>query len=152
MLGSETFLAIICISCHSFYEREFLQNDSKIQKYLMFEFFRKKRNWHVLCITNLYILFVMQGCYYWRDLDVLESNTDPVILHSDPVENGTMVLNRQTNTAFVVVKDENDPENLRFQWWIGGEGPLGFAEPLPTTEDGFQGSRVNIPRDEKYVF
>ena len=111
--------------------------------------YNRKINWHTLC---LYLLctWILPSCYYWRDLDVLESNTPPQILHSDPIENGLMVLNRQVNTAFVVVKDENDPENLRFQWWIGGEGPLGFAEPLPTTEEGFQGSRVSIPADSKY--
>ena len=115
----------------------------------MNESIRNTISWHNICFLILYTWFV-PSCYYWRDLDVLESNTPPIILHSDPVENGLMVLNRQNNTAFVVVKDDNDPESLRFQWWIGGEGPLGFAEPLPASEEGFQGSRVNIPQDEKF--
>ena len=80
---------------------------------------------------------------------MLESNTPPQILHSDPIENGLVVLNRQVNTAFVVVKDENDPENLRFQWWIGGEGPL-VSSNLCLPPKRFQGSRVSIPADSKY--
>ena len=48
---------------------------------------------------------------------MLESNTPPQILHSDPVESGLMVLNRQINTAFVVVKDGTDLSYNSLKIW-----------------------------------
>ena len=75
---------------------------------------------------------------------MLESNTPPQILHSDPSKNGLMVLN--VVNIICSGKRENDPENLRFQWWIGGEGPWVSLSLCLPPKKVFRG-RVSIPTD-----
>ena len=102
---------------------------------------------HIFCM----IIFVFHsGCFYWQGIDQIESNSPPQITHSDPESGGYMILNSEQNTAFVVVTDANDPESLRFQWWISGEGILGYAEPIPSNESGFIGSKLTIGKESHW--
>ena len=74
----------------------------------------------------------------------------PTILHSDPRNDEAMQIIKESNTAFVVVQDSNDPESLRFQWWISGEGVLGYAEPLTGEDEDFIGSKITLPHEASW--
>ena len=78
-----------------------------------------------------------------QPFEINEPNMPPVILHSDPAETDFLILNNDSTTVFVVVQDENDPENIEFHWWISGIGPIGTAEPL--TGNGYIGSKLMLP-------
>jgi hypothetical protein len=95
--------------------------------------------WHVICL-----LFISNtGCLYLQPFEIDEPNMAPTILHSDPAETDFLNMNNDTTTVFVIVQDENDPENLEFHWWISGIGPIGTAEPL--TGNGYIGSKLQLP-------
>lgn len=95
------------------------------------------RVWHAFCF-----IMMNTGCLYLQPFEIDEPNMAPTILHSDPAETDFLNMNNDTTTVFVIVQDENDPENLEFHWWISGIGPIGTAEPL--TGNGYIGSKLQL--------
>lgn len=117
--------------------------------------------WHTICrvtsehreqsllIRWILLLFLfMNGCYYWRPLEVYTPNYPPEILYSDPSNGTTMQLQiSQNNSAFVVVQDLDDSDTLQFQWFISGAILLGPGESFSQGE--FVGSKITIVNAEE---
>lgn len=103
----------------------------------IFTYIRALFFWHAFCLTN--------GCLYIGSLEEVEINDAPAIISSDPPQNEPMLLSQNSNIAFVVVFDQNDPESLVFQWWVQGAGPLGTAEKIIGEDPNVQMSKITLP-------
>ncbi len=88
------------------------------------------------------------GCFYLGPIVEEDVNSPPEFVVSSPELDAPLVLDLSEKTAFVLVRDANDPLELEFRWIITDFGVQGGAVPIPG--DNEQGSQLLIPRDSRY--
>ncbi len=77
-----------------------------------------------------------------------EINSPPRITASYPAEGEVFTLDLPENTAFILVRDDNDPYALEYRWTIENLGTQGTAVPLQGNNE--QGSKLVLGRDDVY--
>ena len=89
----------------------------------------------------------LQGCFYWLPFVEVEPNMPPEITNSSPADGAPVIVNGDGATVFVVVQDENDPENLVYIWSVEG---LGQVPHTPLVAGTLHGSSVELEARPEY--
>ena len=102
--------------------------------------------WHSSCISLAVV--ALSGCFSPWTIVEEDINKPPELRASSPEVGEPFVLDLPEKTAFVFVRDANDPLDLEFRWTIQGFGVQGGAVPIQGNNE--QGSQLVVPRNDDF--